>query len=146
MGIEVVIGAVIAATSVVTGVMQYSQARSARRERTEANNIANAQQKNEGAASRRRAIREARVRQAMIMQQSENAGLGQQGSGTLGARSVVGTNLGSQNAFAQSKSLAIDGINTRNQNAANYEFRGEAIGAFGDMFSRAVGALQTPKT
>jgi hypothetical protein len=142
MGIEVIIGAVVAAASVATGVMSYSAARKASRERKEANDIASANQKNEAAASRRKAAREARIRRAMILQQSENAGLGIGGSGTQGAVGVVGTNLSSNVAQSQQQSLAAQGINTRNQRAADYDFKAAQWGAFGDMFKSALGGFQ----
>jgi hypothetical protein len=141
MGLEVIIGAVAAAASVATGVASYSAARKASKERREANEIANANQKNEAAASRRKAAREARVRRAMILQQSENAGLGTGGSGTQGAVGVVGTNFGSAVGLAQQQSVAAQGINRRNQRAADYDFKSQAWGAFGNMFNTALGAF-----
>lgn len=144
MGIEVAIGAAIAATSVVTGVMQYSAAKKASSERKEANDIASAQQKNESAESRRRAIREARVRRAMILQQSETSGASES-SGALGAIGVVGTNLGSRNAFAAGQTRAIEGINRHNQRAADYDFRSQMWGTIGSTITGALGAFQTPQ-
>lgn len=142
MGVELIIGAVAAAASVVTGVMSYTQAAKANKQRKEANAIANAQAQNENAAARRKAVREARVRRAMILQQSENAGLGTDGSGTLGAVGVVGTNLGSNIAAAQGKTVAINGINARQQKAADYDFSAGAWSSFGNIFSTALGAFQ----
>lgn len=142
MGIELLIGAVTAAVSVVTGMKQMSAAKSAARERKEANNIATANQKNEANASRRKAVREARVRRAMILQQSENAGLGTGGSGTQGAIGVVNTNLGSANSAAAGQTVAVQGINRRNQKAADYDFKAAQWGAFGDIFSSTLGAFQ----
>jgi len=143
MGVETLIGAVIAATSVVTGVMQYTMGRKASAERKEANAIANAQQKNESADSRRKAIREARVRRAMVLQQSENAGA-TGSSGSQGATGVINTNLGSANAFAQGQTKAIQGINNRNQRAADYDYKGQMWGLFGSTVGGAFGAFQTP--
>lgn len=141
MGIELVIGAVAAAASVVTGVMGYNASKKAAKARKEANNIQTAQAQNDNAASRRRAIREARVRRAMILQQSENAGLGTQGSGTVGATGVIGTNLGSNRAIAQGQTLSIEGINAQNQRAANYDFEAAKWGAFGNIFQSALGGF-----
>lgn len=143
MGIELVLGAVAAAASVVTGVMQLNEAKKASKARKEANNIQNAQQKNDAADQRRKAIREARVRRAMIVQQSENAGLGIQGSGTQGAVGVVGTNLGSNIAQASGQTLAIEGINRNNQKAADHDFKAQQWGAFGNIFATALGSFQT---
>lgn len=143
MGIELVIGAVAAAASVVTGVMSLKNAKKASAERREANNIQAAQQKNDSVEQRRKAVREARVRRALILQQSENAGLGQSGSGTIGASGVINTNLGGNVAQASGQTLAINGINKRNQNAANYDFKAQQWGAFGNIFSSAIGAFQT---
>lgn len=142
MGIEVAIGAAIAAASVATGVAQYSSAKKATRERREANAISSAQQQNEAAASRRKAVREARIRRAMVLQSSETTGVAES-SGALGAQGVIGTNLGSQNAQAMGQTRAIQGINARQQRAADYEFRGAQIGAFGDIFTSGLGAFQT---
>lgn len=142
MGIEVAIGAAIAAASVATGVMQYSQAKKASRERKEANAISTANAQNESAASRRKAVREARIRRAMILQSSENSGVAES-SGALGATGVVNTNLGSQNSQAMGQTRAITGINAANQRAADYEFKGARIGAFGDIFTSGLGAFQT---
>jgi hypothetical protein len=142
MGIEVIIGAVAAAASVATGVASYSAARKASKERKEANEIASANQKNEAAASRRKAAREARIRRAMILQQSENAGLGIGGSGTQGAIGVVGTNFASNAAQSQQQSVAAQGINRRNQRAADYDFKSAQWGAFGNMFNSALSGFQ----
>lgn len=143
MGIELAIGAAIAAASVATGVMSYSQAKKASRERKEANEVSSANAKNEQAASRRKAIREGRIRRAMILQQSENTGTAGS-SGALGATGVIGTNLASANAESAGQTRAITGINNANQRAANYDFKAQRIGMFGDMFSNALGAFQTP--
>jgi hypothetical protein len=143
VGLEVAIGAAIAATSVVTGVMQYGQAKKADAARKEANEISSAQAKNDNAASRRKAIREARLRRAQIMQSAENTGVGN-GSGEAGALGVIGTNLGSNVATASGQTKAITGINAANQKAANYEFKGAQAGAFGNIFSSALTGFQTP--
>lgn len=143
MGFELIIGAVSAAASIATGVASYASARAASKERKEANNIASANQKNEAAASRRQAAREARIRRASILQQSENAGLGTGGSGTQGAIGVVGTNLGSRVGLSMQQSRAAEGINTRNQRAANYDFKAGAWGSIGNIFSSALGSFQT---
>lgn len=142
MGVELIIGAVAAAASVATGVMSYKSAKAASRERKQANEIANANQKNEAADSRRKAAREARIRRAMILQQSENAGLGIGGSGTQGAVGVVGTNYGSNIGRSQQQSVAAQGINFRNQRAADYDFKSAQWGAFGNMFNSALGGFQ----
>lgn len=142
MGIEVIIGVVAAAASVATGVASYSAAKKASRERREANDIASANQKNEAAASRRKSAREARIRRAMILQQSENAGLGIGGSGTQGAIGVVNTNFGSNVGQAQQQSVAAQGINYRNQRAADYDFKSAQWGAFGNVFNSALGGFQ----
>lgn len=142
MGVELLIGAAVAAASVVTGIGQLNAAKKASRARNEANNVANAQQANEAADSRRKAVREARIRRAQILQSSENAGLGTQGSGTQGAVSVVNTNLGSANSAASGQSAAATGINRLNQKAADYDFQAAKWGAFGNIFSSALGAFQ----
>jgi hypothetical protein len=77
----------------------------------------------------------------MILQQSENAGLGTGGSGTQGAIGVVGTNLGSANSAAAGQTVAIQGINRRQQKAADYDFKAAQWGAFGDIFSSALGSF-----
>lgn len=143
MGFELLIGALVAATSVVTGVMQYSQAKKAAKERKEANNIANANAKNEQEASRRKAVREARVRRAMVLQSSENSGASGS-SGSFGAVGVIGTNLGSNNAQAQGATVATIGINNRNQKAADYEYKGQLYGTLGNAFANTLTAFQTP--
>ena len=143
MGIEVAIGAAIAAASVATGVMQLSSAKKANKQRQEANAISTASAQSEAAASRRKAVREARIRRAMIVQSSENTGTADS-SGSLGAQAVIGTNLGSQNAQAAGQTRAITGINRANQRAANLDFKGAQVGAFGSMFTSALGAFQTP--
>lgn len=143
MGIEVAIGAAIAATSVVTGVMQYSAAKKADRARKEANAISSAQAKNDNIAAQRKAFREARLRRAQIMQSSENTGTAAS-SGQLGAVGVVGTNYGSNVATASGQTRSIVGINAANQRAADYEFKGAQAGAFGNIFSSALTGFQTP--
>lgn len=142
MGIELLIGAAIAAVSVVTGVKQLKEAKKATAARQEANNVQAAQTKNEANDSRRKAVREARVRRAMILQASENAGLGQGGSGTQGSIGVVNTNLGSANSASMGQSAAATGINTLNNKAAGYDFKAQQWGAFGNIFATAAGAFQ----
>jgi hypothetical protein len=142
MGIEVAIGAIAAAASVVTGVMSLNSAKAAGRERKEANKVATAQQQNENAEGRRKAVREARVRRAMIMQQSENAGLGVDGSGTQGAMGVVNTNIGSRVASAAGQTRSIETINAHNQRASDLDFKSGAYTAFGNIFSTALGSFQ----
>lgn len=141
MGVELLIGAAVAAASVATGLKQMKASKAANRERKEANEIANAQQKNEAAASTRQAIREARIRRAMIMQQSENTGVADS-SGAIGAVGVVGTNLGINAANANAKTTAVTAINNRNQKAADYDYKAARWGAFGNIFAQAGGALQ----
>ncbi len=141
MGIELLISAAVAAASVATGVGQMSAARKANRERKEANEIQSAQQKVQAQDSTRQAIREARIRRAMIMQQSENTGV-EGSSGQMGATGVVATNLGMNRASAQGQTLAIQGINQRNQRAADYDYQAARWGAFGNIFSNAGGAFQ----
>lgn len=143
MGVELIIGAVAAAASVVTGVTAMGSAKKAAREREEANKIANAQAQNDNANARRKAAREARVRRAQIIQQSENAGLGTQGSGTQGAIGVVNTNLNSNIATASGQTKAVQGINDRNQAASNYDFKSGQALAFGNIFNSALGAFST---
>lgn len=142
MGIELLIGAAVAAVSVVTGVKQLKEAKKATAARVEANNVQAAQTKNEASDSRRKAVREARVRRAMILQASENAGLGQGGSGTAGAIGAVNTNLGSANSSAMGQGAAAAGINRLNNQAANYDFKAQQWGAFGNIFATAAGAFQ----
>ena len=144
MGIEVAIGAAIAAASVATGVMQLGQAKKASKAREEGNKVSTAQQQSEAAASRRRAVREARIRRAMVLNQAENTGTSES-SGALGATGVIGTNVASANAEARGQTRAIQGINAANQRAANYEYKAARIGAFGDIFTSGLSAFQTPK-
>jgi hypothetical protein len=143
MGVELVIGAVAAAASVVTGVASMGAAKDAKKERDEANKIANAQAQVDNANARRKAAREARVRRAQIIQQSENAGLGTQGSGTVGATGVVNTNLGSNIATASGQTNSINAINKRNQAASDYDFKAGQYQAFGNIFNSALGAFST---
>jgi hypothetical protein len=143
MGIEVAIGAAIAATSVVTGVMQYSAAKKADRQRKEANEISSAQAKTDNITAQRKAFREARLRRAQIMQSSENTGVADS-SGQSGALGAIGTNLGSNIATASGQTKSIVGINSANQKAASYDFKGAQAGAFGNIFSSALTGFQTP--
>jgi len=137
MGIELLIGAAVAAASVATGVMQMSAAKKANKAREEANKVQTADQKNQARETSRRAIREARIRRAMILQQSENTGT-QASSGQIGAVGVVGTYLGNSNAVASMQTKAIEGINSWNQKAANYDYKASQWGMIGNIFSSAV--------
>lgn len=143
MGVELIIGAVAAAASVVTGVKSMSAAKKAADERKEANKVANAQAQVDSANARRKAAREARVRRAQILQQSENAGLGTQGSGTVGATGVVTTNLGSNIGAASGQTNSINAINKRNQAASDYDFKSAQWSAYGNIFNSALGAFST---
>lgn len=141
MGIELLIGAAVAAASVATGVMQMNQAKKANAAREKANQVTNANQKNEQRASTRRAFRENRIRRAMILQQAENTGTSAS-SGALGALGVTNTNFGTAVADSSRQTTAITGINNLNQQAANYDYKAARIGAFGSMFSNALGGFQ----
>lgn len=143
MGIEVIIGAVAAAASVVTGVLSYTAAAKAAGQQKQSNAISNANQQNMAADSRRQAIRDARIRTASIMQQSENSGVAQS-SGSLGAQSVIGTNLGINNSTALQQTTATNGINYRQQQAANYNFQSSMWGDFGNIFSSSLNQFRKP--
>lgn len=143
MGVELIIGAVAAAASVVTGIKSLGAAKAATNERKEANKIANAQAQNDNSNARRKAVREARVRRAQIIQQSENAGLGTQGSGTQGALGVINTNVGSNVSTASGQTTSIQGINKRNERAADYDFKSAQWSAYGNIFNSALGAFST---
>jgi hypothetical protein len=91
----------------------------ARQEQKEAADIASAAEKTKMISEQRRAIREARVRNAKIMQAAENSGV-DGSSGALGASGAINTNLSTVFADSRARNTAVEGINQHNQNASDY--------------------------
>lgn len=160
MGIEAAV-AIMAVATVASVGMQYQGAQEqkkaakaaaadrerARKEQQEANEIANAAEKAKQIQEKRRAVREARVRRASILQNAQNSGVAGS-SGETGAVGTIGTNLGTVIADSTGRNVAIQGINSANQNTANYLMqadntlmKGRADAAMWDAFAGAASGI-----
>jgi hypothetical protein len=125
--IVIAVAAVVAAVgSIVSIQQQRKQAKKAQefRERQfkaeqEARETDTARSKNQQAIERRRARREARIKRARIISQSELAGVGGS-SGELGSTGVIRTNLGAVLANSAASNKAIEAINAKRNQAAGF--------------------------
>ena len=126
------------AVTAATTIAQQSQARKAARAQREANAISSAGQQIEDRMARRRALREARVRRAII--QNSAAQNGAQGSsGESGALSALGSNLGASFANQTTQANVSQGISAANQKSADAQNAFDQIGAFGKLAQQGIG-------
>lgn len=138
----VTIAAVITTIATVAGtISSISSAKKARKatkraaaETREARAITEASQLNVNRISRRRAIREERVRRAKIIQAGAAGGvLGS--SGVISAPGIIGTNVAAAIAAQTSGTKAAQGISARLQTAADFTGQAAAATAQGQLFS-----------
>lgn len=136
MGLETLALASLATTAATT-VVQAVQARKASKAQEEANSISIAGQEVQDRVARRRAIRESRIRQAMIENSAVSSGA-TGSSGESGAIAALGSNTGAAVANQQSQSLTAAGVTRQNQRAASAESRFQQIGAFGAAVNQGI--------
>lgn len=125
------------AVTAATTIAQMSQARRAAKAQKEASEISGAGQQIQDRVARRRAIREARVRRAMIENSAAQSG-GQGSSGESGALSAVGSTLGASVANQSTQARVSQGISVQNQKAAEAETAFDQIGAFGKLANQGL--------
>lgn len=134
MGVIALVGL---AVSAATTISQASQARKAARAQREAGEINAAGQAIEDRTARRRALRESRIRRAIIENSAAQSGaLGS--SGLIGATSALESNTGASIANQESQRLTSEAIGRQNQIAADAESRFDQIGAFGKLVNQGV--------
>ena len=132
-----VIELVALAVTAATGIKQAAQARKAARAQREASEISTASQQIQDRAERRKALREARIRRAIIENSAVQSGA-EGSSGEFGATSALQSNVGASIANQTSQSLASRGITRQNQIAAEAESRFDQIGAFGGLVNQGL--------
>lgn len=142
MGLEVIIGAISAVTSIVGGIAQASATSAAANAQKEANAVQGAQQKVSSVESRRQKVREARIRRAQLIAGSENQG-STGSSGQIGAVGALSTNLAGifGNSLGESNSNA--GINKNLQSAADFTSTANTIGAWTNTITSGLGGFQS---
>lgn len=134
MGTIELIGLAVTAASTVA---QVAQARKSAKAQKEARAQSTAGQMIQDRAERRRAMRDARVRQAMIENSAVTSGA-EGSSGEIGATSALNSNLGSSVANQTSQQLTAQGISAANQRAADAQSRFDTIGAFGKVANQGL--------
>lgn len=148
-------GVVTAIIATATAIYQASEAEdaedrqhAARQEQKKANEIQRAEQAERDAATKRRKIREDRIRRAQILASSESAGV-TASSSQFGTQSALTTDVGTQGSFMQGQAMAADAISARLQTAADLEGQADAINTraagIASVATTAGGALGTTK-
>lgn len=140
MGFELILAGVSAVAGIAGTFMKVNAASQAAAQQREANRIQSNQQQIESAESRRQRVREERIRRARIQATSVNSGVSGS-SGELGALGALNTNLGSLFSQASGRALAAEGINTANQNAADWLQAGNTIGAWTNTIQSTIGSF-----
>lgn len=125
------------AVSAATGIAQAAQARKAAKAQREASEISAAGQAVQDRVARRRALRETRIRRAIIENSAAQSGaLGS--SGVIGATSALESNTGASIANQESQRLTSVAIGRQNQIAAQAESKFDQIGAFGKIVNQGI--------
>lgn len=125
-----IIGTVLSSVVGVAGGIASANATSrAADEQKEANNISAAQNKVDSLEQRRAKVREERIRRAMVISSSENSGTSGS-SGEIGSIGALNTNLAGLVSTSLGQSRANNGINNRQQSAADFTSKANAIGAW----------------
>lgn len=154
MGLELILGGVGALVGIFGAIGQMnaaSEAAAAQREaagqQREARAIEGAANQNSATDSRRQRVREARIRRAQIIAASENAGTSKS-SGQVGAVGALSTNLAGMLGTSLGESAAAQGINDKNQSAADFigkanqaQANGAAIGAWTGAIQQGIGGF-----
>lgn len=130
-GIGQIIGIIGSIIGAVGGAAAAAQAAAARRESKE---ISLASQRLKQKESRRKAIRERRIRAAKIEQSAALTGVAGS-SGELGAKAALTSNLGGQLASNRRGVLTSEGITKQEQLASDADARGAQAAAFGQVVS-----------
>lgn len=150
-----IIGAVAAVVGTGASVIQGNKARAAARHsadlQTQAQEDTNAQNAQTAADAQRQQIRDARVKQARILQSSTNTGA-DNSSGSLGAIGAVATNLSDNQGTMLGAQQRSQDISNLNQQAADSMFDsrvdsqvGQEFAQFGQIGSSIFGvASKTP--
>lgn len=133
-----IISTVVAVASAVQQRSASKKAQSATRaaaaERREANKITQASQTNVDRISRRKAIREERVRRSKIVQRAEAAG-GGGSSASISGPGILGTNVAAAISAQSSGARAAQGVSSRLQSAADFQGQAAAATASGNLFA-----------
>lgn len=126
-------GIVSAIVGVVSGFAQARAAKKAADAQREQNNIATAAEKNKNAAARRRALREARIRQSQVQQASVNSGV-TYSSGELGALAAISTNTSAAIGEQGADVLTSEGITRQSNIEAKAISTAKRWGAISSIF------------
>lgn len=142
MGIELIVAGLTAVVGAVGGVMQANATAGAAVAQKEVNAIQGAQQQSAAADSRRQRIREARIRRAQILAESENTGT-TGSSGQIGAIGALSSNLAGLVGSSLGESRANTAVNKYGQKAADFTAQANAIGAWTNTIQQGLGGFQT---
>lgn len=144
MGLETatiigIVGAVSAVAGTTASVIQGNKARADARAATDkqeqAANEVGAQNAQQAAEAQRQQLRDARVRQARVMQSSTNTG-SDMSSGELGAIGAVATNLSNNQGISLGAAQRSQTITDLNQSAANDMFNSRQDSQLGSEFAQ----------
>lgn len=133
MGLELV-GLAITAATTVAGVAQARKAQAAQKE---SNEISSAMGQIQDRAAKRKALRDARIRRAMITNSAVQSGA-EGSSGELGAISALESNTGAAIGNLTGQQIATAGISRANQKAADAESAFDRIGMFGEAAQKGL--------
>ena len=132
------IAVAVGISSIGAGVVARKQASKARAAQAAAQRegqaITEASQQNVNRTSRRKALREERVRRARIIQGAETAGIST-GSGALSAPGILGTHVAAAFSNQASSTRAARGVGRTNQAAAQAGVTAAEAIATGQLFS-----------
>lgn len=142
MGLELIIGAISAVTSIVGGIAQANAQAQAASAQREANAVGAAQQQYASTESRRQRIREARIRRAQMLAGAENQGA-TGSSGQIGAVGALQTNLAGLFGSSLGESNSNAGINLNLQRAADFTSQSNSIGAWTNVFQQGFSGFQS---
>ena len=121
-------------TTAASAVAQHRAGKKAERARTESNNIATANEKNQDRMARRELARKERIARAQIANTAEARG-SSQSSGELGALAGLAANVDSSVANQSAQRTTAEGISFQQQIAANADQQARNAKLFGQLIN-----------
>ena len=131
-------------TTAASAVAQHRAGKKAAAARTESNNIATANEKNQDRLNRRKLARKERIARAQIANTAEAKG-SSGSSGELGALSGLSANVGSSVANQSAQRTTAEGISFQQQVAANAEQQGRNAKLFGQLINTGLDTFEAYK-
>lgn len=134
MAIGTFLAIAAAASTVASTFVTLKQGKKASRARKTANAIAGANEETRNRLNRRQAAKQTRLKQAQVLQASENSGV-TGSSGQIGAVGSLQRTFAQATAFQSTNILAAKGISTQNQIAANASDKADQFKGIANIFS-----------